>query len=101
MKIRHIVLLKLHDFAEGCPKNENALKIKNMLDKLPSQIDLIEFYEVGINQNNSERAADVSVNSSFDSWEDLKNYLIHPAHLKAVEFIDKVRCETRVSDYEY
>ena len=36
--IKHVVMWKLKDFAEGCGKQENALKIKTMLEGLRDKI---------------------------------------------------------------
>jgi len=98
--IKHIVIFKLKDQAEGCTKEENAVKIKSILDSLPGKIEQIRDYEVGIDINKSERAFDIALYSSFDSLEDLQIYAKHPAHLEVVDFIMKVRIEGKVVDYE-
>ena len=98
--IKHIVIFKLKDHAEGCDKAENAVQVKTMLDRLPGKIEQIRDYEVGIDINKSERAFDIALYSSFDSLEDLQIYAKHPAHLEVVDFITKVRIEGKVVDYE-
>jgi len=98
--LKHIVMFKLLDFAEDSTKNENALKIKNLLDELPSKIPYIKGYEVGINIIESERSFDISLISAFESKEDLKKYIEHPEHQKAVEFIIKRRQSGISVDYE-
>ena len=98
-KIRHIVLFRLKDFAEGCTKAENAFKIKSMLEELPALIPQIKYYEVGINIIESSRAGDVSLISTFDCMDDLELYRIHPEHIKVVDFIMKVRSESWSVDY--
>ena len=40
--IKHIVIWRLFDFAEGNTKKENALKLKEMLLSLPSKIPQIK-----------------------------------------------------------
>lgn len=99
MSVKHIVLFRLKDFADGCSKSENVKKIKRMLDELPIKIDVIKYYEVGININDSHRAVDISIISSFETIDDLNVYQEHPAHKQAVEYIIKVCSESWVSDY--
>jgi heme-degrading monooxygenase HmoA len=98
--IKHIVLFKLLEKAEGVGRKENAEQIKRLLDGLPSKIPEIKGYEVGINIFESERAYDIALISVFESKEDLEKYIAHPEHQKAVEFI-KVRRQSGISvDYE-
>ena len=97
--VKHIVMWKLQDFAEGAGKKENALKIKESLDLLKSKIKEVEFLEVGININNAVDFYDIVLISEFNDLRDLENYQKHPEHIKAAEFIGKVRLERKVVDY--
>lgn len=94
--IKHIVMWKLKD--EN--KEENALKIKNDLEALKSEISEIKEIEVGIDVNKSEAAYDVVLYSIFDSQEDLDNYQVHPKHKEAGVFIRQVVSSRVVVDYE-
>jgi len=98
--IKHIVLFKLKDYAEGETKAINAVKIKEMLGRLPDFIDEIVEFEVGINIAESERASDIAIVSSFDSMESLEAYRLHPKHLEAVEFVKPRKLSTVAVDYE-
>lgn len=98
--IKHIVMWRLHDHADGRSKAENAQRLKNMLEKLPEQIAEIRQLEVGINLDQSDAAADVVLYSEFDSLETLRRYQKHEAHQKVVQFLNKVRSEKRVVDYQ-
>jgi hypothetical protein len=98
--IKHIVMWRLFDFADGNSKKENALKLKEMLLSLPAKIPEIKKMEVGINVDRTDAASDVVLYSEFDSLEDLKAYQKHPQHQKVMEFLNKVRSEKRVVDYE-
>jgi hypothetical protein len=100
MMIKHIVMFKLKDEAEGNRKEENARKIKEILDALPKKISQIKLYEVGINISESPSAADLCLVSGFQSVDDLNKYRVHPDHQKALDFILKVIDESRVVDYE-
>jgi hypothetical protein len=98
--IKHIVMWRLFDFADGKGKKENALQLKEKLLSLPEKIPQIKKMEVGINIDQTDAASDVALYSEFDSLEDLRTYQKHPEHQKIVEFLNKVRSEKRVVDYE-
>jgi hypothetical protein len=98
--IKHIVLWKLKDFAEGATKEQNALKVKLMLEDMRGKIPGMLKLEVGLNFEKSSDAADISLYSEFESREALDAYQAHPAHMPAKKFIPLVRSERRVTDYE-
>ena len=98
--LKHIVMWKLKDFAEGASKAENARKAKSLLEGLKKKIKGIKTLEVGININNSDIAWDIVLYSEFENADDIKRYAEHPEHLKAGEFISKIRLERAVVDYE-
>jgi tRNA(His) 5'-end guanylyltransferase len=98
--IKHIVMWKLEEFAEGADKKENALRVKRLLEGLKDKIKEIRFIEIGININDTPAAYDIVLYSEFNSLEDLDAYQNHPEHLIAGEFIGKVRKDRRVVDYE-
>ena len=97
--IKHIVMWKLKDFAEGASKKENALKIKSSLEGLKSKIKEIKFLEVGISISDAVDFYDIVLISEFKDVKDLESYQKHPEHVKAAEFIGKVRLERKVVDY--
>ncbi|MBY6996694.1 Dabb family protein [Clostridium botulinum] len=98
--IKHIVMWKLKEFAEGKSKLENANIIKINLEDLKHRIDEVKLIEVGVNINNSQQAYDVVLYSEFDNLEDLNSYQNHPDHVKVGEFINKVKEDRIVTDYE-
>jgi len=93
--IKHIVFIKLQE--EN--KQQNALKIKALLEELPSKIEALIDIEVGINFDEADRAMDLSLYSSFNSKEDLNTYAIHEEHLKVVDVIKSCAQYTKVVDY--
>ena len=93
--IVHIVMFKLKEE----DKKATLVKIKAVLEQLPKKIEELISMEVGINFDESERAFDLSLYSTFKTKEDLKAYGVHPAHLKVVEFIKSVALESKVVDY--
>ncbi|MBE6906800.1 MAG: Dabb family protein [Ruminococcaceae bacterium] len=96
--IKHIVMWKLEDVAQGSTRTENALQIKQMLEALPEKIDGILKLEVGIDTN--PKNYDVVLYSEFVSPEALAAYDVHPAHVKCKDFIKKVIVERVACDYE-
>ena len=98
--IKHIVMWRLKDFANGASKEENAKKLKSHLESLKSKIKEIKHIEVGINIKSSDAASDVVLYSEFDSMDDLEVYQRHPEHMKIVDFANEVRLERRVVDYQ-
>lgn len=99
--VKHIVLLRLLDRAEGKAKSENIAMLKRELETLPSRIREIHSFEVGVNFNPSEGAYDLSVVAVFADRQELETYLRHPEHLKVVAIMNRVR-DTRVFvDYEF
>lgn len=78
--ITHIVFLKLKDKA-------NAEAVKARLDAFPAQIAEIKTYEVGIDEIDTARSFHLSLYSQFDSYDTLKIYNEHPAHIEVLGFI--------------
>ncbi len=97
--LKHIVMWKLKDFAEGCSREENARKIKSMLEALNGKIGQIKYLEVGINVNRSDMAYDAVLVTEFENEQELEEYQKHPEHMKVSEFVSKVRVDRKVVDY--
>lgn len=97
--LKHIVMWKLKEFAEGKSKMENAKEIKARLENLKGKINEIEIIEVGININDSVQAYDVVLYSEFKNEDALERYQKHFEHVKIGEFINKVREDRVVADY--
>ncbi|MCW6079942.1 Dabb family protein [Clostridium sporogenes] len=74
--------------------------MKMSLEDLQNKIDTLKLIEVGVNINNSKQAYDVVLYSEFENLEDLNLYQNHPDHLKVGEFINKIKEERIVTDYE-
>ena len=98
--IKHIVIWKLKENAEGNTKEINSLEIKRQIESLKGRIDKVLELEVGINFEESSQAYDVVLYSTFHSKDDLNYYQNNEEHLKVVNFIKKVIEERIVVDYE-
>ena len=93
--IVHIVMFKFKE--EN--KVTNIINAKGMLEALVDKIEPLNSMEVGVDFNQSERAFDLSLYSTFDTKEGLSTYATHPEHLKVVEFIREVTETSKVVDY--
>ena len=98
--IKHIVMWRLKDTAEGAIKAENAVKMKERLEGLIGVIPEIKALEVGFNVLESPAGFDVVLYSEFASLEDLSAYQVHPEHEKCKDFIGKIVSDRAVVDYE-
>lgn len=99
--IKHIVMWKFKDFAEGATKEENILKVKEMLEALPEKIDFIREMRVEINVNPKESMYDAVLISAFDSLNDVERYRVHPEHKKISSFVSLVRTDRASVDYTF
>ena len=80
-------------------KEANLLRVKAMLDALPSKIDTLKSMEVGMDISRSERSFDLVLSSLFEDQEGLNEYAVHPAHLEVVSVIKEVTSLAKVVDY--
>ncbi len=98
--IKHIVMFKIKHAENDKDRQEKALRMKEIFESLKNKIDVIQFYEVGINEGKSAFAYDVVINSEFNTWEDLEKYVIHPEHQDAIMMNKMIEKEKAVIDYE-
>ena len=98
--IKHIVMWRLKDHAEGNNKITNAQRMKAKLEALRGQIDGVLAIEVGIDFSATEASADVVLYSEFTDRAALAAYQAHPAHQAVVAFIKEVVSARHLVDYE-
>ncbi len=98
--IKHIVLWRLKESADGRSAADNAKLIKQKLEGLSGQIPGLIRLEVGIDFSRTDGSSDVALYSEFTNREALDAYQQHPAHKAVIPFIAEVRTERRVVDYE-
>lgn len=100
--IKHIVMWKLKDSAEGRTKAENAKMMKQKLESMPPLIPELDSVEVGIHmfEGGGDPICDVVLIAECENEEHLHAYAAHPEHKKVVEFILKVVNERRVVDFQ-
>lgn len=97
--IKHIVMWKLKENADGRSKAENIQIMKSMLEALKDKVPEIVKVEVGINIEGSDMGFDLVLYSEFEDLQGLEIYQNHPDHLVVKEFVAKVREKRAVVDY--
>ncbi|MCW8811666.1 MAG: Dabb family protein [Ignavibacteriaceae bacterium] len=97
---KHIVLWRLNKNAYGNDKQKNAQILKEKLLAMKGKVDGLLKIEVGFDFSNEKDSCDVVLYSEFSSKEALHRYQIHPDHQDIKKWINDVRYERRVIDYE-
>ena len=97
--VKHIVMWKFCDSAQGQSKEENMAKVKDMLFALVDIIPQIKSMDIGFDITHSEMSMDLVLLTEFESVEDMKTYANHPEHLKVSKFVRSVIESRRVIDY--
>lgn len=98
--IKHIVTWKLKEHANGQDKAANAKQIQDKLHQLRGKIPGLLKIEVGIDFSKTDASFDVLLYSEFESREALAGYQAHPDHKAVIPFINDVRLERVLVDYE-
>ncbi|TFV98683.1 Dabb family protein [Oxalobacteraceae bacterium OM1] len=98
--LKHIVMWKLKDHAEGADKATNARKMKAMLDGCRKLVPGIRTFETVIAQPGLEATYDVILYSEFDDKAALDAYQEHPEHVAMKPFIGAIREARQCMDYE-
>lgn len=93
--LKHVVMWKLKEEAEGRTRKENAVWMKEHLEALVGVVPEIHSLQVGINVKEGEMAYDAVLISTFDNEIALASYKIHPEHVKVSSYCKKIR-ESRV-----
>lgn len=98
--IRHIVMWKLKDNAEGATREQNALKLKEKLEGCRHIVPGILHLEVGIATPGLESSYDVVLISDFADKAALDAYQVHPTHEAIKGFVVAVREARQAVDFE-
>lgn len=94
--VKHIVTFKLTGTDEE--RRQIALRFKNALLSLPTQIDVLHSIEVGINENQNEHW-DVVLTATLNTLEDVDVYATHPAHVAAAAILAGHKADRACVDY--
>jgi hypothetical protein len=96
--IKHIVMFKLKEQAEGATKGVNAARMKTLLEAC-AVIPGLRSLEVGLDVAIDATPWDVVLLTEFVDRAALDAYQDHPIHQVAKSFIAKVREQRSVVDY--
>ena len=97
--IKHIVLWKFADEAEGHTGEENMDIVRERLTALLPMIPQIRSFEIGKDVLHSEMSYDMALIMTFDTLEDLQSYKMHPEHQKVSAYVKKVRIGRVSADF--
>lgn len=98
--IKHIVIWRLLDTAEGQSKADNLEKATHMLEGLNGKIPGLIKLEMGKDISRGDFSGDLVLYSELESPEALKAYQTHPLHVEAAQFVSAICSERIVVDYE-
>lgn len=79
--VKHIILWKLREDLSAEEKRERSLAIKQGLEGLKGQVPGLIDIHVQIDGRLETSNADIMLDSTLDSFESLKGYAVHPAHV--------------------
>ena len=78
--IRHVVMWKFKETAEGRTRRENMELVRERLLGLPALIPTIKRLEVGFDLRGTDSSYDVMLLTEFETLADLEAYIVHPDH---------------------
>ncbi|WP_426197084.1 Dabb family protein [Massilia sp. DWR3-1-1] len=98
--LKHIVMWKLKEHAEGADRAANAVEMKRRLEQCAAIVPGIVHFEVSLAQPGLEASYDVVLYSEFTDKAALDAYAAHPTHEAVKPFIGAVREARQCMDYE-
>lgn len=96
--IKHIVMWNLLESLSADEKKAAALEMKKRIESLKSVIPGVVSLEV-VADTVDGSTKDVALFGTYESADALKNYAVHPEHLKVVDYIKTVACGREAFDY--
>ncbi len=98
--IKHIVMWKLKEHAEGLDKAANLSKMKMLLESCANIVPGMTALEVAIAVPELEATYDIILYTEFTDKAALDAYQVHPTHQAIKPFIGAVREERQCMDYQ-
>ena len=83
--VKHIILWTLRPELSAEEKRERSLAIKQGLEGLKGQVPGLLEIHVQIDGRLETSNADIMLDSTLDSFESLKGYAVHPAHVAVAD----------------
>ncbi len=98
--IKHIVMFKFKESANGKTKAENLIEARGKMLALKDEIKEIASLDVCFNCNQEDsRNYDYILISEFETLEDLNDYQNHPSHRAFGAYISELREERASIDF--
>ena len=99
--VKHIILWKLRSELSAEEKQAKAKAIKQGLEGLKGQVPGLVDIHVQIDGRLETSNADIMLDSTLESFEALKGYAVHPAHVAVANGVVRPNTELRTClDYE-
>lgn len=99
--VRHVVMFKFLESAEGRSKAENVRLTAEKLKALQGVVPTLKASEVRIGSPLADGSNyDLLLLSDFDSFEGLNAYISHPSHKAVGEFMRPLRESRACVDFE-
>ena len=99
--VKHIILWKLRSELSAEEKRAKALAIKQGLEGLKGQVPGLLEIHVQIDGRLETSNADIMLDSTLESFDALKGYAVHPAHVAVANGVVRPNTELRTClDYE-
>jgi hypothetical protein len=97
--LKHIVMWKLKEHAEGADRAANAREMKRRLEECNGIVPGMGVFEVKLAEPGLEATYDVVLYSEFADKAALEAYASHPTHKALVPFIGAIREARQCMDY--
>ena len=98
--VKHIIIWNLKDELSNAEKQERKQLIKQGLESLIGKIDGLVEIKV-ITELLGSSTGDLMLDSTFESAEALKNYSVHPEHVKVADStVRPYTAERKCVDFE-
>lgn len=97
--IRHVVMWKIEEMAEGRGRMENVALIKTRLGSLPALVPEIIRMEVGVDIVMEGASWDICLIADFQDLDALRRYQAHPEHVKVADLVNRTMEKRAVVDF--
>jgi Stress responsive A/B Barrel Domain len=98
--IKHIVMWKFKDHAEGADKAANLARAKALLDACATIAPGTLRFDAAVARPGFECTYDLVLYTEFEDREALNTYQNHPDHVAVKPFMRSVVAERQCMDYE-
>ena len=97
--VRHVAVWRLAA-ADDAGRSAAVAEMRALLEALPDLVPGVLSLEVGVNGLPGDTASDLVLTTSFADWSALRDYAVHPEHVRVAARIGQLTSERRSVDYE-